>query len=186
MRLQSRLERIEAAPVVKFTRERRQARRVEIEKFRAFMQPDLDEVMRVAEYCGISPPPEFRAEIESDWIEIELLLVAEYRELFGDYAERTEERSREAIIKSDTKFYQEVYGREYAPEDFAAGRARADRVREDMAAGIHASESEAARQIFEAEAMRPARLKKHTDAFAAFIAGLDSRIPEIEFDDSEG
>jgi hypothetical protein len=185
MRLQSRLGRIEAAPLVRLTRERREARRREVEKFRAFMQPDLDEIMKIAEYCGIPSLTKIRAEIESDWIEIELLLVAECRERFGD-AKRTEEGWQEAIIKTDTEFYREVYGREYTPEDFAAGRARADRVREDMAAGIPASESEAARLIFEAEAMRPARLKKHTDAFAAFIAGLDSRIPEIEFDDSEG
>ena len=53
MRLRSRLERIEAAPVVRLTRERSQARRIEIEKFRAYIQPDLDEMAALARYCGL-------------------------------------------------------------------------------------------------------------------------------------
>ena len=81
--IQSRLERIEASQPVNLIRERRNERRREVEKFRAFMQPDLDEIMAVAVYCGLPSLTEIRAEIESDWIEQELLLVAEYKELFG-------------------------------------------------------------------------------------------------------
>jgi hypothetical protein len=54
-----------------------------------------------------------------------------------------------------------------------------------MAAGIPATESEAAQQIIKNEATRATRLKKHTDDFAAFIAGLDSRIPDWAFNASE-
>src|ERR1051325_2681096 len=180
--IQSRLERIEASQPVNLIRERRAERRREVEKFRAFMQPDLDEIMTLAVYCGLPSLIELRAEIESDWIEQELLLVAEYKELFGD-AERTEERAHEAIIKSDTKFYQEVYGREFSPADIMGASSLGDMVREDMRAGIAASESKAAQRLIESEATRATRLKKHTDAFAAFIAGLDSRIPDIVFND---
>jgi hypothetical protein len=146
--IQSRLERIEASEPVNLIRERRDDRRREVEKFRAFMQPDLDEMMEVAEYCGLPALAELRARIESDWIEQVVLQVAEYKELFWD-AERTGERAHEAIVKTDMKFYQEVYGREFSPEDIERAGRLGDRVREDMRAGIPASESEAARAIVE-------------------------------------
>jgi hypothetical protein len=179
-RLHSRIERIEAAPRVSLIRERREARRKEIEKFRAFIQPDLDAIMQVAEYCGLPSLVEIRAQIESDWIEQELLLFAEYSELFGD-AERTEERAIESIIKSDTKYYRELYGLKWSPDDITSAGSLGRQVREDIKAGIPASESEAAQQTIKNEATRATRLKKHTDAYAAYIAGLDSRIPDCEF-----
>jgi hypothetical protein len=182
MRLQSRLERIEAAPVVKLTRERREARGIEIEKFRAFLQPDLDEMMRLSQYCGI---PFNRNYTENSIIEGTLLILAECNERYG-YVKPTHEQWMECAMQSDIKFYREVEGIEYTPDDLTRASGLGEQARADMRAGVPVAESEAAQEMIRQHAIQPPRLKKHTDAFAAFIAGLDSRIPEIEFDDSEG
>ncbi|HKS41834.1 MAG TPA: hypothetical protein VJX74_14560 [Blastocatellia bacterium] len=180
-RLQGRLDRIEqqAAPNL----ERRRSRLIEINKLRAYIKPDLDGVMEIAEYCELSNPIELREQIESDWIEQELLIFAEYSERFGN-VEKTEENMTEAIVESDIKFYREIYGREYSRDDVLQPRALTQRVREDMSNRVQVSESEAAQEIIRSEATRAERVKKHTDAFAAFIAGQESRIPDWTFDDS--
>ena len=177
-RLQTRLERIEqqAWPIL----ERRRKRLQEIAKLRAYIQPDLDEVMEIAAYCEFPKRIDLRAQIESDWIEQEMLMLAEYSERFGE-SEKTHEKMTEAIIESDIKFYREIYGREYSRDDVLQPGITADRVREDMKNKVPLCESEAAQLIIEAERRRAARLKKHTDAFAAFIAGADSRIPDWMF-----
>jgi len=155
----------------------------EIEKLRAYVKPNLENLMEVAKYCGLPKLIDLREQIESDWIEGELLVLAEYKERFGD-TEKTHEKMIEAIINSDIKFYREIYGLELEPAAVLKAGELGERVREDMRAGILASESEAAQAIIRSEATRAARLKKHTDDFAAFIAGQDSRIPDWEFDDS--
>lgn len=177
-RLQTRLERIEqqAAPVLALKRERM----CEIGKLRAFIKPELDRIMEVAEYCGLPNLIDLREQIESDWIEQVLLEWAEYQERFGD-AEKTIERKREAIIESDIKFYREIYGLELEPAAVLNAGELGEQVRADMRAGIMARDSEAAQEIIRSQATRAARLKKHTDDFAAFIAGQDSRIPDWVF-----
>jgi hypothetical protein len=175
MSLQSRLEKLEqhAAPFV----DRARARRIEIDKFRASVQDDLDEMTGLANYCGL---PFNRQQAESDMIEGMLLILAECGERYGE-AVMTHEQRIECIIQSDIKFYREVNGVEYTPEDLHRAGDIGEQAREDMRAGIPTSESEAAQEMIRQYAIQPARLKKHTDAFAAYIAGLDSRIPEWEF-----
>lgn len=177
-RLQGRLDRIEqqAAPLI----ERRRERLHEIAKLRAYIQTDLNEVMEIGAYCEFPNLIDLRAQIESDWIEQELLIFAEYSEQFGE-SEKTHEKMIEAIIESDIKFYREIYGREYSREEVLQPRTLTQQVREDMSNRVPVRESEAAQEIIKSEATRAARLKKHTDAFAAFIAGQDSRIPDWEF-----
>ncbi len=177
-RLHTRLDSLEqrAAPLI----ERRRERLHEIAKLRAYIQTGLDEVMEIGAYCEFPNLIDLRAQIESDWIEQELLILAEYSERFG-CAEKTEENMTEAIIESDIKFYREIYGREYSREDVLQPRTLTQQVRKDMGNRLPVSESEAAQEIIKAEATRAARLKKHTDAFAAFIAGADSRIPDWVF-----
>jgi hypothetical protein len=176
--LQGRIDRIEqeAAPLI----ERRRERLHEIAKLRAYIQPDIDEVMQLAKYCQLPNLQDIRAGIESDWIEQEFLALAEYNERFG-VSESTKEKRIEAIIESDIKFYREIYGLGYSRDDVLQPRITADRVREDIKNKVPLCESEAAQLIIEAERTRAARLKKHTDAFAAFIAGADSRIPDWVF-----
>ena len=180
-RLHTRLDSLEqqAAPLI----ERRRERMREIAKLRAYIQPDLDEIMEIGAYCEFPNLIDLRAQIESDWIEQELLILAEYSERFGE-SEKTHEKMTEAIIEADIKFYREVYGREYSREEVLQPHTLTQQVREDMSNRVPASESEAAQEIIKSEATRAARLKKHTDAFAAFIAGADSRIPDWVF--SEG
>ena len=177
-RLQARLERIEqqASPML----ERRRERMREIAKLRAYIQPDLDAVMEIGAYCEFPNLIDLRAQIESDWIEQELLIFAEYSEQFGE-SEKTHEKITEAIVESDIKFFREIYGREYSREEVLQPSIIADRVRKDIKNKVPLSESEAAQLIIEAERTRATRLKKHTDAFAAFIAGADSRIPDWVF-----
>jgi hypothetical protein len=176
-RLHSRLERIEAAPLVNLIRERREARRREIEKFRASIQGDIDGMMALSQYCGL---PFNREQAEIDVIEGTLLIMAECDEQYG-YAKPTHDQRIDCIIQSDIKFYLEVEGREYSPDDLIRASDRGAQAREDMRAGIPASESEAAQEMIREHAKATPRLKKHTDAFAAFVAGLDSRIPEWEY-----
>ena len=177
-RLHTRLDGLEqqAAPLIECRRERMR----EIAKLRAYIQTDLDEVMEIAAYCQFPNLIDLRAQIESDWIEQELLIFAEYSERFGE-SEKTHEQMIEAIIESDIKFYREIYGREYSRDDVLQPSITADRVREDIKNKVPLCKSEAAQLIIEVERTRAARLKKHTDAFAAFIAGADSRLPDWEF-----
>ena len=180
-RLHTRLDSLEqqAAPLI----ERRRERMREIAKLRAYIQPDLDEVMSIAQYCEFPNLIDLRGQIESDWIEQELLIFAEYSERFGE-SEKTHEKMTEAIVESDIKFYREIYGREYSRDEVLQPRALTQQVREDISNRVPVSESEAAQEIIKSEATRATRLKKHTDDFAAFIAGGDSRIPDWVFDDS--
>ena len=172
MNLQSRLEKLEqyAAPFV----DRARARRKEIDKFRAFIQSDLDDMAALAQYCGI---PFDRGLAESDVIEGTLLIVAECHERYV-YADTTSEQSTECVIQSDIKFYREVFGSEHTPEDVIRAGDIGEQARKDMRAGLPVGESEAAQEMIREYAKATPRLKKHTDAFAAFIAGLDSRIPD--------
>ena len=87
----------------------------------------------------------------------------------------------ECVIESDVKFYREVYGVDYRPEDFIRAGEIGEQAREDMRAGVPVGESEAAQEMIRQYAIQPVRLKKHTEAFAAYIAGLDSRIPDCDF-----
>lgn len=172
MNVQSRIERVErhTAPFVERARERR----VEIEKFRAFIQPDLDRMAAVSLYCGCTFE---REQMESDIIESMLLIMSECQERHG-YADLTDEQTTECILASDAKFYREVYAEEVAPDELMRAGEIGTQARADMRAGIPANESEAAQQMIKEAARSARRLKKHTDAFAAYIAGLDSRIPD--------
>lgn len=181
-RLHTRLERIEAAPIVNLTRERRESRRKVIESFRAFIQPDLDEQVVLAQYCGIQLCRETQ---EGDIIEQTFLSVAEHHERYGD-ARLDSEQSAECVFQADIKFYREVYGVELTPEDLLGAGEVGEQAREDMRAGVPVSESEAAQIMIANYTNQPARLKKHTDDFAAYMAGLDSRIPECEFRGEDG
>jgi hypothetical protein len=181
MNLQSRLERIEAAPLLSLIHERREARRIEIERFRASIQEDIDGMTALANYCGLTFD---REQTESTVIEGTLLILAECNKRHGE-AEPTHEQMTECIIQSDIKFYLEVEGREYSPDDLIRAANRGEQARADMRAGIPASESEPAQEMIREHAKAPPRLKKHTDAFAAFVAGLDSRIPEWEYNGHE-
>lgn len=183
-RLQGRIRLIEqqAAPLLERARERM----IEIEKLRAYIRPELESVMRIAEYCGLPDLIKLRMQIESDWIEQELLILAEYAERFGDDEGRTHKKMIEAIINSDIKFYKEIYGQDYSHDDVTRPSELRERVIADIEAGIPASESKAVQEIIKSEAMRATRLKKHTDDFAAHIAGRDSRIPDWFFNDEPG
>jgi hypothetical protein len=175
--IETRLEKLErhAAPFV----DRARARRKEIDKFRAFIQPDLDIQVMLTQYCGIP----FSREIqEGDIIEGTFLSWAESHDRYGD-ARLTDEQKTECIIQADIKFYREVYGVELTSEDMTRTGEIGEQAREDMLAGVPVGESEAAQIMIAHYNLQPARLKKHSDAFAAYIAGRDSRIPDWTFND---
>lgn len=176
-RLQRRMELIESAPLVNLIRERRAARRIEIEKFCASIQTELDEMMALARDCGI---PFYREQAESDVIEGTLLIMAERQERHG-YAKTTHEQTLECVIESDIKFYREVDGEEVTPDQIIRAGEVGAQARADRQAGIPVAESEAAQEMIRQHAKATPRLKKHTDAFVAFVSGRDSRIPEWEY-----
>lgn len=164
-RFHTRLERIEAAPIVNLIRERRE----KLSSCRASLLAggSIKLAVNMLRYIGRH---ESRQQVESDMTEIVLLAIAEHHANYGRWFRGMQE-VEQAMACALVALAREWYGREMTAEDALREFEFSEQLEKDMRAGLSVEDSEAAQYFINIYGQYP-RLKAESDWMRDYLAGV--------------